>query len=181
MDAMVRKVEVVAHDPAWAERFQQAAQEIDDILGDEVVSIHHIGSTAIPGMPAKPIIDILIVVRDIERVDDYDDAMGGAGYEPRGENGIPGRRYFRRVHWEPEELHTHHVHIFQEGNPQVQRHLDFRDYMMAHPHEARAYAEHKIDLASRFPTDIDAYIEGKDAFIKAIDEKAAAWREEQEA
>lgn len=170
---MVRRVEVVPHDPAWAQSFQAEAEVIRAILGSEVVAVHHIGSTAIPGISAKPIVDIMVEVRDIARVDAYADRFAAQGYRPMGENGIPGRRYFIKG---PDEARTHHVHIFAAGNPEIERHLTFRDYMIAHPEDARAYSRLKEDLAARFPTDIDSYVAGKDAFVKEIDRRAAAWR-----
>lgn len=134
-----------------------------------MVAIEHIGSTAIPGIKAKPIIDILLVVRDIERVDAKNNAMQNLGYEALGEYGIPGRRYFRKRKGEED---THHVHTFQEGNPEVQRHVLFRDYLRAHADEAQAYTRLKERLAEQFQHDIDVYTEGKSGFIQRIDQLA---------
>ena len=171
---MLRKVEVVPHDPQWPIRFEAEAQAIASLLGQEVVAIYHIGSTAIPGIKAKPIIDILVEVKDIGRIDGYNEGMAGLGYEPRGEYGIPGRRYFPKG---DSFNRTHHVHMFQSDGLEVQRHLDFRDYMIAHPEEAQAYSLLKEGLARRFPEDIEGYMDGKDGFIKDVEKKAAAWRD----
>lgn len=170
---MARKVKVVPFTTNWARRYREAAEELCALLGDELLAVEHIGSTAIPNMSAKPIIDILVVVRNIEAVDAFNPAFEAAGYLPRGEYGIPGRRFFIRG---SENQRTRHVHIFQQGSPQIERHLAFRDYMITHPEEAAAYAQLKETLAQRFPQDIDGYIAGKDAFIKEIDRRAAAWR-----
>jgi len=170
---MIRQVEVVPYDPNWAESFQAEADEIRRILGQEVVAVHHIGSTAIPNLSAKPIVDLLVEVRDIEKIDAFNGKMSQLGYLPKGENGIPGRRFFIKG----DEIHrTHHVHIFQTGHPDVERHLNFRDYLIAHPEDALAYGRLKQELARRFPTDIDSYVAGKDEFIKGIDRKAQAWK-----
>ena len=169
---MVRQIAVVSYDPNWLQMFEDAADELSSILGEEVITLHHIGSTAIPGIVAKPIIDILIAVRDIYRIDGFNQMMTLAGYEPKGENGIPGRRYFRRI---VGEQHTHHVHVFQQGNGAIERHLAFRDYMIADPNDARAYGNLKEELARRFPTNSRAYTEAKSDFIADIDRKAAAW------
>ena len=171
---MVRKVRVVPHDPTWSKLFRAEADRIAAVLGQEVVAIHHIGSTAIPNMSAKPIIDILAEVHDIEKIEDFNDEMMGMGYQPKGEFGIPGRRFFIKGN---DSTRTHHVHIFQTGDPEVERHLDFRDYMIAHPQEAQAYHRLKEELAQKFPEDIESYIEGKDGFIKEMNKKAQAWRE----
>ena len=169
---MVRVIRVVPHDPRWHEMFQDEVASLRNILGDSAREVHHMGSTAIPGICAKPIIDVLVVVRDIAAIDGFDETMRARGYLPKGENGIPGRRYFVKG---SEETHTHHVHIYQAGNPDIQRHLAFRDYLIAHPEEARGYGRLKEDLARRFATDGASYTRGKDVFVQAIDRKANRW------
>ena len=169
---MVRRIEVIPHDPNWLAMFDAEAEDIAVILGAELVAIHHIGSTAIPAIKAKPIIDLLVEVRQIEKIDAFNDAMIGLGYESLGEHGIPGRRFFRK----PDEFtRTHHVHVFGTGHPDIDRHLNFRDYLISHPNEGQAYGRLKEDLARRFPEDIDSYVEGKSEFIREIDAKAKAW------
>lgn len=167
-----RKVEVVPPDPAWTRTFEEEAGQITAALGDEVVAVHHIGSTAIPGISAKPIVDLLVEVRRIEAVDDLSGAMSERGYEAWGEYGLPGRRYFDKRG----NRHICHVHTYQRGNPEVERHLAFRDYMTSHPEEAEAYGRLKEDLARKYPTDIEAYMDGKDAFIKETERKALSWK-----
>ncbi|MEM9806907.1 MAG: GrpB family protein [Cyanobacteria bacterium P01_D01_bin.56] len=170
----MRKVEVVAHDPQWLEAFELESQRVTDALGENVVAIHHIGSTSIPNLYAKPIIDLLVEVRDILKVDGHSASMEGLGYEVMGEYGIPGRRYFRKN--SQEGVRTHHVHTFLAGSEQVERHLAFRDYMIAHPEDAQRYGELKRRLAREYPTNIDGYMDGKDGFIREMDMKAAQWR-----
>ena len=97
--------------------------------------------------------------------------MEKLGYQAWGEFGIPGRRYFPKGH----TLRTHQVHIFQSGDAQIARHLNFRDYMRSHPTEAKQYEALKIDLAQRFRYDIDGYTTGKDAFIQDMDRRVAEW------
>jgi len=171
---MVRRIEVVPHNPDWLHQFKAEADRLGAILGQEVVAIHHIGSTAIPDIQAKPIIDVLVEVRDIEKVDGFNAEMTRRGYRPHGEFGIPGRRFFIRG---ADEARTHHIHVFQTGHSEVARHLDFRDYMVAHPEEALAYSRLKETLAQRFPHDVEAYMAGKDGFIKDVDRKTKRWRE----
>lgn len=171
---MTRRIEVVPHDPRWAQQFQAEAVQLVEVLGTEVAAIHHIGSTAIPGIRAKPIIDVLVEVRDIEAVDAFNETLQERGYIPKGEHGIPGRRFFIKG---TEEIRSHHIHIFERGDPEVNRHLDFRDYLRAHPEEARAYSDLKKELALRHPEDIESYVAGKDDLIKALDRRAQAWRQ----
>jgi GrpB-like predicted nucleotidyltransferase (UPF0157 family) len=172
---MVRHIRVVPHDPHWAALYQEEAARLAALLADEFVASYHIGSTAIPGISAKPIIDILVEVRDIGRVDALDSRFMAMGYLPKGENGLPGRRLFIKG---SEEERSHHVHIYQAGNPAVRRHLAFRDYMIAHPAAAQAYSRLKEELARRFPQDAGGYVAGKDEFVREMERRALAWWEE---
>jgi len=171
---MVRRIEVVPYDPDWPNLFKIEADRIIAVFGPEVVAIHHVGSTAIPNICAKPIIDVLVEVQDIEKIDDFNEEMVRQWYRPQGEFGIPGRRFFIKGDG---ATRTHHIHMFQTGNPEIERHLNFRDYMIAHPEEARAYGRLKKELAQRFSEDIEGYMAGKDEFIKETDRRAKAWRQ----
>lgn len=174
----MRTVEVVPHDPSWHESFEHESKRLIHALADSIVAIHHMGSTAIPDIYAKPIIDILVEVRDMVKVDEQSSRMKTLGYEAMGEFGIPGRRYFRKSN--PVGIRTHHIHLFNAGSDQVKRHLAFRDYLIAHPEEAQRYSDLKRRLAREHPNNIDNYMEGKDGFIREIDRKAAQWCRHQE-
>lgn len=171
--ALVRKIVVIPYDRSWHELFKLEKERLAEILGEQALSIHHIGSTAIPNIKAKPIIDILVEVKKIETIDEFNDCMIQEGYQPRGENGIPGRRYFIKSKG---ATRTHHVHMFQTGNPEIEHHLNFRDYLIAHPEEAQAYSNLKEELARKFPEYSLNYTAGKDEFIKKIDNKAKTWK-----
>ena len=173
------RIQVVAHDPAWRGEFEAEARRITRALGDLVVRLHHIGSTAIPGIFAKPVIDLLMEVDDIVELDDRSSFMEDLGYEAMGEFGIPGRRYFRKNN--ASSVRTHQVHAFEVDGTEVERHLAFRDYMIAHPEEAQAYGDLKRKLAQEHPDDIEAYMDGKDPFIKEYEAKAIVWRTSQTA
>ncbi|MBP0003880.1 MAG: GrpB family protein [Cyanobacteria bacterium SBC] len=170
----MRQVKVVQHDPKWCQAFKAESHRVAEALGKNVFSVHHIGSTAIPDIYAKPIIDLLVEVKAITEVDKQSPSMERLGYETMGEFGIPERRYFRKNN--QAGIRTHHVHVFQLGSEQIERHLAFRDYMIAHPDEAQRYSDLKRKLAAVYPNDIEEYMDGKDGFIKAIDLKAAQWR-----
>ena len=169
----MRRIEVVPHDPKWQNLFEAEAQKVTVALSKNVVSIHHIGSTSIPNIYAKPIIDLLVEVKKIGLVDEQTAPMELLGYEAMGEFGIAGRRYFRKDN--QASVRTHHVHVFTAASDEVKRHLAFRDYMIAHPEGAQEYSELKRKLARQHPTNIDRYMDGKDGFIKAIDKKAQKW------
>lgn len=137
-----------------------------------MIHVYHIGSTAIPTIKAKPVIDILVEVKNIQFVDRYNLKMKQLGYEALGENGIPQRRFFQKGG----DKRTNHVHIFEQGNKEIARHLTFRDYMIAHPEEALRYSQLKQTLAEKFPYNIEKYIEGKNDYIKEVDTMAEKWR-----
>lgn len=142
-------------------------------MGGNLLAVHHIGSTSIPGMPAKPIIDLLAVVADIGEVDRHLTQVEALGYEAKGEFGIPGRRFFRRD--DAAGVRTHHIHAFESGSPHIERHLAFRDYLRSHSEPAMRYGELKRRLAAAHPNDIEAYMDGKDGFIKEVEARALAW------
>lgn len=162
-------ITVAPYDTNWPNLFHQESEKLHSVLGDQLVDIHHIGSTAIPGIWAKPVIDIIPVVKDIASVDRYNPAMKAAGYIPMGEYGIPFRRYFQK---DKDGFRTHNIHVFEHGNLEIERHLAFRDYMRSHPKEAEAYSVLKQQLAVQFPNDIRAYCDGKDHLIRQIDNAA---------
>ncbi|MCB9421125.1 MAG: GNAT family N-acetyltransferase [Ardenticatenaceae bacterium] len=173
---MSRIVELKAHDPEWLRQFESEAERLTAVFQPNLVAIHHVGSTAVPGIKAKPIIDILVVVHNIEWVDTMNEAMNQLGYIAKGENGIDGRRYFRKgsnIH------HTHHIHTYQNGHPEIIRHLNFRDYLIAHPDVAQAYSRLKEDLASKYKADPPLYTDSKTDFIRDVNEKAIVWHSHQ--
>jgi GrpB-like predicted nucleotidyltransferase (UPF0157 family) len=139
-------ITIIPYDPSWPEKFEQEAGLLRELLGELAVQIHHIGSTSVPGLAAKPIIDILLEVSDLDALDALDAKNAGfnrLGYEPKGAFGIPGRRYFRKGG----DQRTHHLHAFRTGDQNLARHVSFRDYLRAHPEIAKAYAEVKIRAA----------------------------------
>src|SRR5919112_517795 len=125
----MRRVEVVPHNPRWRDAFEAEAKQVADALGENVVAVHHVGSTAIPDIYAKPVIDLLVEVRDINEVDGRSPSMESLGYEVMGEYGIRGRRYFRKD--DRGGVRTHHVHTFEAGSAEAARHPALRDYINA--------------------------------------------------
>jgi GrpB-like predicted nucleotidyltransferase (UPF0157 family) len=174
---MTRRVEVVPHNPNWLNAFENESKQVAIVLGNNLVAVHHIGSTAIPMIHAKPIIDMLVEVREVAKVDEQDSAMQVLGYKVMGEFGIPGRRFFRKDN--EAGIRTHHIHTFEANSAQVERHLAFRDYMRIHAEDAQKYSELKQELAKKYPNDIEGYMDGKDEFIKEMDKKSVEWQTSQ--
>ena len=165
-------VEVVEYSAEWPEMFRREAALLKELLRDELIAVFHIGSTSVPGLPAKPIIDLLPVVADIDRLDGYAEGFVKLGYEVWGEYGIPGRRYYSKGG----AKRTHHIHAFQyDSLLDIGRHLAFRDFLRTHESTRAEYARLKIELARQYPKDIDNYCQGKDDFVKRLEREALKW------
>jgi GrpB-like predicted nucleotidyltransferase (UPF0157 family) len=162
---------VVDHDPSWATAYEAEVAGLCVVLDGEIVRAHHIGSTAVPGLAAKPVIDILLEVRDVTRLDALDEAMRAIGYESRGEFGIPGRRYYPKGG----DVRTHHVHAFAAGDPHIAEHLAFRDYLRTHPGVVSDYAELKRQAAAMHRNDPEGYQAHKNGFVTETLADAVAW------
>ena len=133
---------------------------------------YHIGSTAIKGMISKSTIDILIEVRNIEEIDFVLKDFKGLGYISEGEYGIKGRRFFHKGG----DKRTHHIHIFETGNPEIQRHRDFVEFLSCRPVWAEKYRRLKIALADKYKSLPNEYSEGKREFIEKVDREAKKWK-----
>ena len=164
-------VRVVKYNPDWMQEFNAESKALQRQLGGVINHIHHIGSTAVPGLMAKPIIDILLEVNSLTELDHQSYKMESLGYEVMGEFGIKGRRYFRKGG----DHRTHQIHAFEAGDPNLIRHLAFRDYLIEHPAVAAEYGALKLKIAERCHNDIEKYGDGKDAFVKYHEAIALEW------
>lgn len=164
-------IEVVDYDPNWPSRFESEKALLSETIGTAVVKIHHIGSTSVEGLSAKPIIDMIIEAKSLELLDDANAQFESLGYEVMGEFGIAGRRYYRKGG----DCRTHQIHAFVAGDDNIPRHLAFRDYLRAHPSVRFEYQNLKIELALQCNNDIEAYCDGKDTFVKYHEKKAIEW------
>ena len=165
-------VEVVDYDPDWPRAFAEERDRIAAAIGESSLAIEPVGGTAVPGLPAKPVIDLMVGVEDIERAGPAVAGLINLGYEyvPEFETQLPDRRYFRLG--APE---THHVHMVPVSSDYFEEHLLFRDWLRGHPQAAEEYGKLKRGLASRFRLDREAYRAGKVPFIDMV--VAAARRE----
>lgn len=157
----MRSIEVVDYDPAWPELFEQLRSRIWAVVNDAAVSIEHVGSTSVPNLAAKPIIDLTVVVETEAGVPLVIERLAALGYVHQGNLGIDGREAFDSPHRRP----AHHLYVCARGNLGLVNHLALRDYLRTHPDAARAYGDLKRRLASQFPHDIDRYVEGKTGVI----------------
>jgi GrpB-like predicted nucleotidyltransferase (UPF0157 family) len=168
-----QRVEVVPYDPTWPRRFAEERRLLEDVLAPWLEGgIHHVGSTAVPGLAAKPVIDILAGVRDREESRAAFDSLAALGY-----------CYFAyrvdEMHWfcKPSPaFRTHHLHLIEPGHPRFAAEIAFRDALRAHPETAAEYEALKLRLAERYRDDREAYTEGKTAFVEAVMARVAATR-----
>jgi len=170
---MVREVKVVPCDPSWKDQFRAEVEDLNRSLNAEVVRISHIGSSSIHGLSARPLIDVMVKVSDIENADELNSAMINGGYTPRVEFGVSGRRYFFKG---TEDMHTHHEHVFGADHPEAMRHLAFRDNLSLHPESVRKFGELEEKPVKQFPDDIQTYMDGKEALIKKTEKFVIEWK-----
>jgi len=166
-------VELQEHDPAWAAQAGREAARLAAVLGDVLITVHHIGSTAIPGVRAKPILDLMPVISDLVEFDNLRAVVEGLGYQWWDEYGLTGRRYCtlddpligcRRIQ----------LHCYKQGSFEVTRHLAFRDYIGSNPDLAREYDAQKARCRDLHPLDSHAYSDCKSAWIRRVEAKALA-------
>jgi GrpB-like predicted nucleotidyltransferase (UPF0157 family) len=169
-----RRIYLEAHDPHWSDAAADHAGRVARLLGPLLLTWHHIGSTAIPGICAKPVIDLMPLVTSVAEADTLQEAFEAAGYSWYGEWGLPGRRYVNMDDPETGDRVTN-VHIYAGDNPEVERHLAFRDYLRVHPALASEYETVKLECAALYPTDIFGYMDCKDAICKRIEADAVTW------
>ncbi len=165
-------VRIVASDPAWPVRAAHELVRIADALGPVAVRVAHVGSTAVPGLAAKPVLDLLVAVAALEPRAAYVAPLERLGYRYAADPASPDRRFFARP---PERPRTHHVHVCAAGGEVEHRHLAVRDLLRADPAEAAAYAQVKRAVAARHPLDRLAYAAGKEAHVVALEARALAW------
>lgn len=166
-------VEVIPYCPEWPKNYEKEKEALIKNLGGLISTIHHIGSTAVNGLAAKPVIDMIIEAHSLEVLDSSSSIFQRLGYEVMGEFGISGRRYYRKGG----NNRTHQIHAFKVGDTNIKRHIAFRDYLLSHPDILLEYQRLKMQLTKE-SIDIDLYCEGKDSFIKFHEAQALKWSAE---
>jgi GrpB-like predicted nucleotidyltransferase (UPF0157 family) len=151
------------HSELWHHLFAEEETQLRNAIGAQVVAIEHVGSTAICGLSAKPIIDIAVAVREITDAEKCITQLESIGYKSRGELGIPGRQYFTKG-----DPRTHHLHMVELGSDLWRSHLLFRDYLRLRPEVAKEYEHLKMGLAQKHTKNREAYTQGKAAFIEGV-------------
>ena len=159
-------VRLADHQAVWADYAAETIRLLREILGDAADDIQHVGSTSIPGIKAKPIIDIAVATMDYERVLSWCEELSAQGVHLRFDE-RPGQLLFVMGDF-VEDTRTHHIHVVQTGSKEWRGYLAFRDYLRANPDMAKEYEQTKMTLAERYPSSREAYTEGKAAFITGV-------------
>ena len=166
---MVKRVEVTAYNEAWTEDFVKIRDEIKEAMGELALRIEHVGSTSVRGLSAKPTIDIDVVIKDRQALDEVIYALAKIGYHHEGDLGIEGREAFK--YDGKEHLRKHHLYVCARDCSELKRHIAFLDYLRSHPEAVREYSRIKEEGARLYPDDMDKYIEYKSPLIQQIYEK----------
>ena len=161
---------IVEYDDAWADRFEEEAARLREALGDQVVRIEHVGSTSVPGLAAKPIVDIQLSLRSLAPREAYVPALNALGYRCVLDPISPDHEFASR---DVDGARSFHLHLTTPGSDWERRHLAFRDWLRAHPEDADAYAALKRALAQELPNDVHTYTDRKGTLIRSIETKAS--------
>ena len=169
---MTAPIIIEDYNPFWPQQFEALRSRLASALGPLAAAIEHIGSTAVPGLAAKPTIDIDVLLRSSGDLTVVIEKLYSLGYLHEGDLGIPGREAFRApLHDVP-----HHLYVCSPAYGEFERHIAFRDYLRGHPDDAQAYADLKGKLARQYRNDREAYTQGKSEFVKSILQRAAGGR-----
>lgn len=168
------KVELLPHDPNWPHLAEAEAHRLAEAIGPCLLTVHHVGSTAIPGIHANPILDLIPVVSSLAVLDTRQREIEAIGYEWWGELGLPGRRYCTKGDKEAGRRIVQ-LHCYADGSPEITRHLAFRDYLRANPAIAAEYDQVKADCRSKHPDNSHAYGDCKERRIRQAEADALEW------
>lgn len=171
-DSFDPAVRIVDYDLEWPVAAAAELLRIRERLGAVAARLEHVGSTAVPGLAAKPILDLQVSVPDVARQDAYVEPLMALGYLFAPDPASPDFHFFGKP---PERPRSHHLHVCGVGSEHEFRHLAVRDFLRSHADEAASYAALKREVVARAPADRLAYIEGKDAYVAALEERALAW------
>ena len=161
-----KKVVVLPYDAAWKSAFEKIKIEIENVLGNLIIAIEHVGSTSVEGMSAKPCIDIDVIIKDHSVFDAVVSKLASIGYIHEGDLGIKNREAFKYT--DKPHLMTHHLYVCPQDSEELHRHITFRDFLRSNTEAARKYSSVKETAAKLFPNDIDKYIEYKSPCIEAL-------------
>lgn len=158
-------VELKNYDPNWVKEYEEEAKLLKKVLGDRIIEIHHIGSTSIPGLMAKPVIDIIIVLKSLDNIEEIENLLKDYDYENRGPQGVEDRMFFAKG---SEDARTHYIHFTTPNSETYYNQIYFKKYLIEHPEYLKKYCDLKQDLALKYPEERKKYTAGKNEFISNV-------------
>lgn len=167
IDYTGRKYEIHTYDESWPEQFSREAENVKKIFNNDALAVEHIGSTAVPGMSAKPTIDILVVVESLDVVTKYADLIKASGYRDMGEYVRPDSRFFIKERKDSSDR-LFNVHIFPKGHEHIEEMIRVRDYLRSHSEVVGEYNKLKLELVSKYPGDYGSYRKYKDEWMQKL-------------
>jgi GrpB-like predicted nucleotidyltransferase (UPF0157 family) len=174
-----RKYSIVPYRNEWPRMYKAEAGVLRAALEDDIIDIEHVGGTAVPGLTSKPTIDILVIVKDLKKIDAYEFSLKSIGYDALGAWVVEHSRFFKkdRIDKDGRAERLVNLHVFPEEHPATLPMIDVRDYLIAHPEEAGRYGEFKEKLFRQYPNNCLAYQEDKKSFIAELAKKASRWKD----
>lgn len=158
-------VELVDYNEDWVNEYEREKETLVNVLKDDLIEIHHIGSTSIPGLKAKPVIDILAVIPNLEIINKIEEKLKGYDYENRGHQGVEDRYFFAKG---PEDARSHYVHFVEPKSNTYYNQIYFKKYLLEHPDYIKKYCDLKNELASKYADERPKYTQGKNEFITNV-------------
>lgn len=158
-------VELVDYDEQWNEEYKKEEELLKSVLADKIIEIHHIGSTSIRGLKAKPVIDILVVIKSLEEISEIETMLKPYDYENRGQQGVSDRYFFAKG---PEDARSHYVHFVEPNSNTYYNQVYFKKYLLEHPEYIKKYCDLKQELATKYADKRPKYTKGKNDFITNV-------------
>ena len=171
---MSERIHIAEYDPQWPIEYEKERVRLAEAFGKYALDIQHVGSTSVPGLAAKPIVDIAVAIGEYPLPEQVIKAVCALGYEHMGEYGMPRRHYFRKG-----KPRSHHVHAIEPDNEEWLNFVAFRDFLRAHPDVTREYEAMKRQSAAKYEHDRVAYTDSKSPFISETLVKANEWYAQQ--
>ena len=158
-------VELSDYNKSWKEEYLKEEKLLKDVLGDRIIQIEHVGSTSIEGLKAKPVIDILVVIKSLNEIDEIEKILKDYDYSNRGPQGVDDRIFFAKG---PEDARTHYIHFTEPNSDTFYSLTYFKKYLLEHPEYIKKYCDLKQELANLYPDERKKYTAGKNDFIKNV-------------
>lgn len=158
-------VELAEYNLNWKKEYEKEEKLLKEVLGDRIIEIHHIGSTSIEGLKAKPVIDIIVVINRLDEINEIEEMLKPYDYENRGQQGVPDRYFFAKG---PEDERSHYIHFVEPNSKTYYNQIYFKKYLIEHPEYIKKYCDLKQELAEKYADERPKYTAGKNEFITSV-------------